>query len=256
MKARCLWATLWTALYAALCLQARTAAAADAPPPLDGTPTVDSTCLDDSQVVGRSKCRRYGDPWGRFASQPPLQGRVGASYYRYPISILRFGDGARMLNLPAHEVDLATPAMMVRLAVTTGYFHIGFEGAFASDQVDREPLRGPGVEVDITHAFYVTGGLVGGLGIRLGPLLVRGEVLWGGRRTTVRLIERVHGMVSEATDARWVFEPRLSLEAFLTPWIAAGVWGGIDTLSEGAQSYGLFLEGKLRAFDGATGSPW
>jgi hypothetical protein len=169
--------------------------------------------------------------------------------------VLRFGEGAAALAVPAHEVELATPAMTMRMAVASEYFHVGFEGSLASDQVDREPISGPGVEVDITHALYLVGGLVGGLDFRLGPFVVRGEVLWGGRATTVRLVERVRETVAEATEARWVFEPRASVEVYLTPWIALGLWGGFDARAEGARSYGLFIEGKLRAYDG-TRSPW
>jgi len=244
------------ALLATLLIPAGAVTAGAAPPAMVSTPSAEETCRDRSQVVGRARCRRYGEPWGSLASQPPLQGRLGFSYHRYPISVLRFGEGAADLDLPTHQVDLATRAMTMRLAVTSGFFHLGFEGSFASDQIDREPFNGPEVQVDITRAFYVIGGLVGGLDLRLGPLVVRGEALWGGRRTTVRLVERLHGRVAEATDARWVFEPRASVEVYVTPWIALGLWGGIDALTEGAQSCGLFIEGKLRAYDGTTGSPW
>jgi hypothetical protein len=98
----------------------------------------------------------------------------------------------------------------------------------------------------------VVGGLVGVKSPRLGPLEARAELLLGAYLLDVYLREQYQcgrdGCAS-LLKTLGVIEPRLALDAWVTPWITLGTWAGVDVVRYRDWSFGTSVTFHSRAFD-------
>jgi hypothetical protein len=220
-------------------------------------------CVDSTDVTGFERCSRFGDGWNA-AGWPPLRFDLGASARRISLAGVSFGglvyhDG----NPHTYELradDLADPSVWVgsfdlRVTGAIGdHLLLGgeisaFTGGAPSGAITRDDWT---LEAGRVSGFG--GGLVGGIVVPLGPFRVRGEVLAGGRALFVSAVSTIGDCVStdEQIVSRWVVEPRLAVEWFVTPWMSVEAWGGADVVDLGTAAFGLRLDFHTRSYDGTT----
>lgn len=220
-------------------------------------------CLNDSPVVGRSQCKRFGR-WALPPGLPRLQMSVGGS-----VRVL----GAHDLKLDRSAVDRG-----VAYANTGGTQDLGPQSGSAltfdwrlTGELSR--LLYTGIDVSVGSALiddpaqeqalgitlgeergmYYAAGAIAGLLLQGGPLVLRGEMVGGARLVEVPFQYRGSEVRSRASVTQGVVEPRLAAEVWLTPWVTLGARVGSDLLRRRDYMAGLYINLYGRAFDDSRG---
>lgn len=226
----------------------------------DATPA----CVEVSGVVGRQQCGRYG-AWSIARFSPILTLESGVSVRRVSLDGVAFGgevdhgaEGSYQYRLVGDELaDVATlvTADLRILGGRTIYggAELGVGGVAADESQMAATTSGAPERASMTPSVQMSFGYGAVLGVRLplGKLRASAEVFAGGR--TLQLsVDSALG-ACETTDAsyatRFSVEPRARLEAWVSPWFTLGAFAGTDLVSS-APSFGAFLSGHTRAFDG------
>jgi hypothetical protein len=107
------------------------------------------------------------------------------------------------------------------------------------------------LELDPSGGLFATGGIVAGLSVPLGPLVLKGEVMAGGRLLSLTVTSYHDECVSDSyvTEADWTIQPRVVAETWVSPWVVLGGKVGSDLLHEDDLNVGIYVGGYLRAFD-------
>jgi hypothetical protein len=139
----------------------------------------------------------------------------------------------------------------VRISVASRGLHAGLESQLALDRIGDEERRAGDLRLEIDRGLYVAAGTFAGVGVRLGPLLLGGEVLMGVRWLQLHLDVYQPSRRSSSTTSIWqpLVQPRVTAELQLSPWITAGVHAATDVLRDGDTAVGFFVELHVRAFD-------
>jgi hypothetical protein len=157
--------------------------------------------------------------------------------------------------------DLADDAHLVTadLRIVGGktiYFGGEFDlGGVAADESEMAvSMSGDVPRAEATPHVAMSFGYGAVLGARLPLHKVRlsAEVFAGGRTLQLAVDSAVGAC--ETTDysysSRASIEPRARIEAWVSPWMTLGAFAGSDLLAP-APSFGAFLSGHTRAFDGS-----
>jgi hypothetical protein len=217
------------------------------------------TCRDSTDVTGLEQCTRFGSEWN--SSWPALRLEIGPSFRRLSLDGLNVGgttyhDGnPHRFTLDANDLEdptVLTGGLNFRFTVPiASNFLLGAEFDFSGGgDLDGAVSLGDR-QLTVGDVLSVGGGLVLGVTIPVGPVRFRGEVLAGGQGVTVTTTSHLGDCVSEDTTTitRWVVEPRVGLELFVTRWLSIDVWGGADVINTGTFSGGLRLNLHTRAYD-------
>jgi len=161
------------------------------------------SCHEDHDVVGYRSCPEIGWSHGQDEPDIAVEGGVGLRHVVAPsvpgMTTARSASGSDPL------ADIATSDF--RLTVGGASFYGGLE--LSVGDLTRH-----------TYPFgaFVEGGVVGGVQIPLGPLVVAGELLGGGR--SERLTHNINNNQAPAVTSG-VVEARVRIGLWLTPWLTA-----------------------------------
>lgn len=221
-------------------------------------------CVETSDVVGHTRCRRFGDGWNG-GDQLPFRVTLGPSFRRLSVGHLSFrgqtdhhnrrhgyGDAGRDLNDP----DPFAGGLLGRLDLTfLDYLSVGaevFGAGVAVGGITR--LEG---EVSHTPQALLTlgGGLVLGVAIPVDVVTLRAEVLLGGRGVMLHSETRVRDCIGGASSwvAEGVVEPRVGASIFVLPFLSVNAWVGSNVLVPGDLHVVLALGAHTRSYDGQPG---
>jgi hypothetical protein len=153
--------------------------------------------------------------------------------------------------------DLQDPTVSVggtnfRVTVAIGrYFLTGVEGDFAFGGSPEGEVRLGDRVLRAGDVSAITGGVVVGLALPVGPLRFRAELMGGGQGIGVTATSILGDCVSETHDlvGRWVLEARVGIELFVARWLSIDVWGGADVVNAGTLSGGIRLNLHARSYD-------
>lgn len=228
-----------------------------------GTDYAAPTCVDDTDVVGYRRCKKFG-AWSSRAR--PL-------FFELGTSVRQFGSllGGRIGHVSHDEESFAfravtTEASPQDVAVTTAVrFGVGLpHGVYAGAEVEMgglvapaaaraETMTGPiGPYVQQGRGFVAGGFAVIGVrgDTRHASLAVEGAA--GGRAVAYEF-DSGYGDCAETTAitaGRGVVEARARGELFLHPFITAGATVGTNVLARGEWMGGVYLGFHTRAFGG------
>jgi hypothetical protein len=218
-------------------------------------------CVETSSVVGRSTCSysRYGR-WN-VAWVPRLSMLFGTSFHRFSLDGMSWsgtaphGEGIAYAMVGGDVSSDLASAMTVDMNLTGRlgrYLYLGAEGKLGRAMVDAGQRVDGALTMQASGSLYSELGGVAGISVPLGGWTVNAEAFAGGRIVGLA----VHSYTldceddSYTYDSSWLVEPRVSVERWLTPWVSAGAQLGANALGERDSSFGLFLRGHVRAFDG------
>jgi hypothetical protein len=217
------------------------------------------SCQEVSDVVGEQQCTRYGYAWS-VERMPGLSVGLGAFHREYEPSGHRFAvarTGKRqptLFRFDGDELDVdklrATGAeLRVSLAMNP-YFYVGTDVGVGAGPA---PVRGAAnVEWQATtkgsHIQSVWGIHVGGR-IPLGRVAFRIEALSGAH--FVSLPARLQdGSSASATAVRFIFEPRVWADVWLSSSWTLSPYVGAAAFSGSEKTAGVMFTWHLKAFDG------
>ncbi len=216
-------------------------------------------CTDDTDITGFEECTRFGREWD--AVWPAIRLELGPSFRRLTLDGVTFGgtsyhDGNphRFVLNPSDLEDstVVTGGFNFRATIALGrYFLTGVEvdASFGGTPQGEVHLGDRSLIADDVSA--ITGGVVLGVALPVGPLRFRGEIMGGGQGVGVTATSILGDCVSETHDlvGRWALEARIGVELFIGPWFSVDVWGGADVLNAGSLSGGLRLNVHARSYD-------
>jgi len=218
-------------------------------------------CVEVSDTLGESQCRRYGQGWNRrgapsvrFSLGPAMRfvrlggvafgGRTTHHEQSYAI-----GSGAHGLDSP----DVVVGGPMLRLDFTVAdWVSLGAEVAIAGADVSG-PTRTDGrVRVTPTGLFAFDAGAVVGVGLPVDIVTFRPEVYAGIRLLALSSVTQLDDCVDLASSAEVVpvLEARLGVELFLSNHVGLIATVGTNVLNPGEMHGALTLSFHSRAFDG------
>jgi hypothetical protein len=225
-------------------------------------------CVETSDTLGETTCRRYGDGWA-IERESPITYRFGFRYGEFRPAGVRFNDNTKRSQRTAGYRGYFVPGERFGVSTLSGFgtdggvslilvdqLYVGAELAIlvggahtATFTVDDYTLRdgGKGIDVLLIHA-----GAPIGYRIPLGRASIRGEVLAGGIVATVS--HKMSGPSAPPEEAsvgaRWLIEPRIAGDIWFTQHIAFGAYAGVNVLDSNARAFGVSLAFHSRAFDG------
>lgn len=234
-----------------------------------GSDTSTPACIEESDVHGRRVCSGYGATWamGRFAPALTVESAVAIR----SVSLSRYAFGGEVDHGVAGTYqyslvgeDLGSTAHLVSgdLRVLGGRrFYGGAElqlGGVAADEEDMLATTTGELDSYMTATMQPTVQMVVGyggvLGVRvpIGKLRASAEVFAGGQTLQLAVDSQLGSCetVTHAYASRFVVEPRARLEAWISPWMSLGAFAGADLTARESRSFGVFLAGHTRAFDG------
>jgi hypothetical protein len=207
-----------------------------------------SPCIDRSEVVGRSRCNRFGS-WWDVTHVPRVQLGLGMSVRMFDSALVRSsGDAApraRLRLLEGLPADPGITALTLDIRITGRVgplFYLGAEGSIGGAELD---------EPDLADGVYLGGGGVAGIAVPLGGVTLRGEAVYGARVVAVSTPTGYGFHDQDGRDVQRFFESRLAVQTWVGPWTSIGASLGSNLLAERDVSAGVFLQGHLRAFDAA-----
>jgi hypothetical protein len=216
-------------------------------------------CTEVSDIVGYEHCERFGSEWS--ADRLPRV-TLSAFVYRdlfdpsghtfnatackncqgYPFAGRAFG-GELLESLGAgYEVD----------GYLVGPLYLGGRMGFGFGRNAVPAVTTPDLAVSASSSSWTYSDLFEGLigaRIPLGRLSLQLELAGGGRVASVS-IDTSRGSMS-ATGAGWVLAPHTSVEAWVTPNVAVGVFAESNLLDARESAIGLSIGYHVRSFDGA-----
>jgi hypothetical protein len=219
-------------------------------------------CTDSSNAVGFAHCRRFAQEWnvdglpsigiglGFVARQLRLSGAPLAGETEHDGNPHTFSVGEGEIPTGAASFGVA-----LRLLVgLQGGVYVGGEVSFTGAPLDGSPItRGDLVVTpDGVISFEAAG--FAGVGLSIGDIAIRAEVLAGMRWVGVSTTTTLGACTSHATAGRAaaVIEPRVFLELWQSPWVAWGGYVGHDVMGSDAWSGGLFVTAHARSYAGLT----
>lgn len=227
----------------------------------DSTPS----CVEQSDVLGRRVCSGFG-AWALPSLAPILTVESGVSVRT--VALGRYGfagevdhgtEGSYQYRLVGDEMGAEAQLVSADLRVLGGrriYAGAEFDlGGVAGDDADMVTMATDGGvrPAEMTPRIQMSFGYGAVLGARvpLGNLRLSAEVFAGGRTLQLAVDSAVGACetTSYAYSSRAAIEPRVRLEAWVSPWLTLGAFAGSDLLSPGPAA-GAFLSGHTRAFDG------
>ncbi len=222
-------------------------------------------CSEVSDIVGYSKCRRYGDGWASeretglifetsisYAWLDPrgrtLKGdfsKNSASGYAYPGELV----GHNMSGLP----------WTLRLGYAIfPWFYAGAEGEIgaASNRLPGTSANGFAIFPSSTgiNSFIGGGGGYVGLRLPLSYIAIRAETLFGARVIGVNQDTRSLGGSTEGSAttslATGLVEPRFFADFWIQRDVTVSLYGGFNALDVGDRIGGLMFGFHDRSYDG------
>jgi hypothetical protein len=153
--------------------------------------------------------------------------------------------------------DLAEPSVFaagfnLRMTVGLGrWFLLGTELDISSGGSPEGEVTHGDQSLTAGDVSALTGGVIFGVALPVGPLRFRGELFAGGQGIDVTATSVLGDCVSETSAilTRWVIEPRIGIELFLTPSLSVDLWGGADVVNPGNLAGGLRLNLHARGYD-------
>jgi hypothetical protein len=243
-------------------------------------------CHERSEIVGKQRCSRFGDPWD-VSRTPAFVVGLGPSVIGFPVAGTAFdatveqrqGDGIHVRvggGRPQRWVAFGAP---LRLAIfAPRVFYLGAEGFtggafFPADAA--VPTSVPQGKPLPAFAVHETGAGVRSLGVITGVSLPAWrfdfslESMSGFRTTSPDLAWQTPHSASKAAggcwqgsrgatfcpsiDAGWTYtarvEPRAGIGFRITPWVTLRALGGFDLVTRGAWSAALLVEAHTRVYD-------
>lgn len=226
------------------------------------------TCHEVSDIVGHQKCTRYGHAWSTEDNYPITLG-FGARYLSFAPEGTTFKgalkrDG-KVTNVAYDSSALGTAPLGgggFGLRITgfvLPFIYAGIEYGITLGHNERAGFSAGGATFEPTGKLVDTfgfggGGLVG-LRLPLGPISVRGEVLFGGY--TLSLMQSVVKGTLESNSvpmgaSTWAIEPRVAVDLWATPWMTVSGSYGRNVVDHGSQTAALTLTWHVRSFDGSA----
>lgn len=218
-------------------------------------------CVEVSDTVGRSVCRRFGSGWDvsnlasmRFSLSPTFRllrldevAFAGSTHHQG--RDYQTGNGAHGLHDPALVVGGATARLDVGFL---DYFFAGGEVALMGASARGPTRRDGAVRVTPTSMLVPSFGLNVGAALPLDIFTFRPELHLGYRVLSLRSETRVGDCIESVMtgDGQGVVEPRLTAEVFFTPHFSVSGTVGTNLLSPGELYGALTISGHSRAFDG------
>ena len=200
-------------------------------------------CLGDSPVVGRSTCRTFGS-WQLAGGVPRLEVGMGISIHRFSLGGTSFQgtadhDPSISYRAAGGELSGGDAAVGystdVRALVGGAHVYGGLEGQVGGFDLDGEVFHNGPQTVTPERTLYMAGGGVIGAHASFGRFRARAEVFAGVRYLSVSGESRQLACVTDTTMRAFagLVEPRVAIEAWVTPWAALGVAAGASDLSRG-----------------------
>jgi len=224
-------------------------------------------CIEVSDIVGRSRCTRFGSNWADGGSDFlwPVSGTAGASFHWLDARGLALAGTTTLSRTSLREYRLAGqqlgPDSLTAISADIGgtiygtrWIDFGFQFQFGSVLLPTGPITtsADGGSLRLTDAIYAAGGLVVGSTFRTGPVGWRLEALLGGRDI------QFAGTSTDASGTRstvasrveWFAEPRAVLEWWPSHWLSAGAYGAVALAPSGVGAgAGVFIAAHLVADD-------
>jgi hypothetical protein len=220
-------------------------------------------CHEVSSVVGYRHCSHFGW-WSEDLAD--LTATTALSAHLMDLSSMRLGGtvptarGEQGFVLPGTR--FGNPSLLAVTADGEFDVHLApqvYLGAVvqlgAAPLQDGSPIVAGGVTLTPQDFYYV------GLGAHLGALVdvhwlrLRADVLVGTRGLGVQLSEtlaQVHQADLQVWEWSVLVTPRAIAEIWLSPWVTAGGYVGVDLVPEGVGwSWGLLVQAHWASFDGA-----
>ncbi|MFK7987578.1 MAG: hypothetical protein AB8I08_16280 [Sandaracinaceae bacterium] len=218
-------------------------------------------CVEVSDTVGESVCRRFGRGWDtsnatsvRLSISPVfrvlrLDGVSFRGEANHDDRNYQTGNGSHGLDGPMVLAGGANARLDVGFL---DYFSAGVEASIVGGEA-RGPTRRDGrVSVTPMSLQVPAFGLNVGGAIPLGIVTLRPELHLGYRILVLRSRTRVGGCIdiSTSSEGQGVVEPRLTAEVFVSPFISLAGTVGTNVLAPGEMYGALSLSLHSRAFDG------
>jgi len=219
-------------------------------------------CVDASVVTGHKQCESFAR-WD-VSRWPRMQIGFGTSVHSFSTADMTFEGTAehdRSISYIIVDDDLRRSRAVggtfdMRITGNLGrWFYTGFEvgigGAAVANprtmntasDLKLEPSRG---------ALYLSGGALLGIAIPVDRYRLHAETFAGARTlglsTTTEHGDCVDESVAWAHDI--LIESRAGVQTWLGPWWTATAWIGSDLRERADVSFGVMLQGHVRAFDG------
>lgn len=228
------------------------------------SPHIHSKCAETSPALGYRRCSSFGD-WAKATLLPPAEIEFVTSSRAIQLAPLSLSGWTELEDTKFRfAADQPSPRTMttigigVRGTIGVGWgFYLGLDGELGA-ATTALPVRAVAMNAEPITAFQAGYGQLAALiGARrtIGDTRVAVE-LAGGVLTvpvTARFADDPETGSEHETvlsfSARPTAEARLRVDRWITPWVTAGAFGGVD-LSGRGYSAGLSLGLHLRAFDG------
>jgi len=226
-----------------------------------------SSCAENSDVVGERVCSRYGDRW---ASERLFRIVLGAGLWTGHVSPMSrnwngtFGkENPIKFSLPGRSLGMAAiddVGFDFRIhGYASRYAYLGFDWALAFGAVRPTFDQAPhGIEIgnapalNYIHAKF--GGVVG-TRIPIGPISARLESVIGLELASISANARRWGQSEwtrgSFTSVNLLLEPRVGVDVWTSPWTTVTAWGGINMVYPSERSIGVSFALHGRAFDGS-----
>lgn len=219
-------------------------------------------CVDRTEITGLERCSSYGAGWD-VEGVPPLAFGIGFALRRVSLGSLTLAGETthedhnynyRLVGSELEDPDPLLAGVSLRaVSMLVGGLYVGVEGEAAFGALSGRARDLGSVTVAPRTAGAFGGGLVTGFALRIGgPLVLRAEVLTGGRVIMIDLETRRGSCVETATTTygRWIVEPRAAIDWNVSPWITFGGWLGSNLLAPGEVGGGATAAFHFRSFDG------
>lgn len=218
-------------------------------------------CVEVSDTLGESRCRRYGRGWNRRGS-PSVRFSLGPSVRWLRTADLSFG-GTTDHDDVQFQVDSGPDRGLVpdglgagaelRLGVTfADWISVGAEVSVTRRMLNGAPRTIDAVEVTPRGITTFEGGAIFGVGLPVDVFTFRPEIYAGIRLYALDAQTRVGECFTMATwvEAGAVVEPRLTVEVFLNNYVGVSATVGTNLLNPGEMHGSLTMSFHTRALDG------
>jgi hypothetical protein len=217
-------------------------------------PRGSTDCVEVSPVLGRRRCGRFG-AWD-VSDRARVQLGVAASMHMLPLDGLGVGaepGGAREepALATARSIELRATGSLGRRLYAGGEGQIGHGRSITPGTIEIDGIRG----VPEAGTYVAAGGVLGATVTTNRRWATRAELMAGVRFLRLEVRRDGSGDVDEERRAAWggrvIFQPRLRIERWLSPWVTLGGMIGLDGDGGRGASLSVVLTGHTRAFDAA-----
>jgi hypothetical protein len=232
------------------------------------TAEVTPACVDDTDVVGFRKCKKFGT-WARVMSWPRMVIELGTSVRQFGSGVgARSGTVAHGSERFAFHTIMTQPESVEDTALMSVIrVGVGVRGrTYAAAELELGGLTSPAAataEMTTSGSFgsptvvQERGFAIGGVGVvgyraTLGKASLAVEGAAGVRSVQYHFASAYQdcAQTTSISDTRGVVEARVRAETWLGPWISAGATVGSSVISRGDWMAGAYLGFHSRAFGG------